>query len=46
MALERPEAHQRPEVEALGLLDLGAFAGHAFLTPVKVLQLQRAEATA
>lgn len=46
VAMERPEAQQRPEVEALGPLELGAFAGRAFLTPVKVMQLQRAEATA
>ncbi len=46
VALERPEAQQRPEVEALGQLELGAFAGRAFLTPVKVMQLQRAEAAA
>ncbi|MBV7455818.1 hypothetical protein KW843_15165 [Acidovorax sp. sif1233] len=46
VALERPEAQQQPEVEALGVLELGAFAGRAYLTPVQALQLQRAEAEA
>lgn len=46
VALERPEAQQQPEVEALGVLELGAFAGRAYLTPVQALQLQRAEACA
>lgn len=44
-ALQRPEAERQPEVQALGALELGAFAGRAYLTPVKVLQLQRAQVT-
>ena len=43
-ALQRPEAERQPDVQALGALELGAFAGRAYLTPVKVLQLQRAQA--
>ncbi|WP_156370739.1 MULTISPECIES: hypothetical protein [unclassified Acidovorax] len=36
-------ALERPEVEAQGILKLGAFAGLAYLTPVQPLQLKRAE---
>lgn len=36
-------ALERPEVEAQGVLKLGAFAGLADLTPVQPLQLKRAE---
>ncbi|CAN7557941.1 hypothetical protein [Acidovorax sp. LjRoot194] len=43
VALERPEALEQPEVEALGVLELGPFTGRAYLTPVQALQLQRAE---
>ena len=34
------------EVQALGALELGAFAGRAYLTPVQAMRLQRAEAEA
>lgn len=43
-AKQQPEAQTQPEVEALGPLQLGPFAGCAYLTPVQALQLQRAEA--
>lgn len=44
VALQRPEAQEQPEVEALGPLQLGAFAGRAYLTPVQAILLQRTEA--
>lgn len=43
VALQRPEAQEQPEVEALGPLQLGAFAGRAYLTPVQAILLQRTE---
>ncbi len=46
VALQRPEAQEQPEVEALGPLQLGAFAGRAYLTPVQAILLQRTEAEA
>ena len=46
VAKQRPEAQARPEVEALGPLQLGPFAGRAYLTPVQAMRLQRAEAEA
>lgn len=42
-AKQQPEAQTQPEVEALGPLQLGPFAGRAYLTPVQAMQLQRAE---
>jgi hypothetical protein len=46
VAMERPEAQEQPEVEALGPLQLGPFAGRAYLTPVQAILLQRTEAEA
>ena len=46
VALQRPEAQEQPEVEALGPLQLGPFAGRAYLTPVQAILLHRAEAEA
>lgn len=46
VAKQQPEAQEQPVVEALGPLQLGPFAGRAYLTPVQVMQLQRAEAAA
>lgn len=43
---QQPEAQAQPEVEALGTLQLGPFAGRAYLTPVQAMRLQRAEAEA
>lgn len=43
-AKQQPEAQTQPEVEELGPLQLGPFAGRAYLTPVQALQLQRADA--
>ncbi|MDH4418932.1 MAG: hypothetical protein QE485_17110 [Acidovorax sp.] len=46
VAKQQPEAQEQPEVEALGPLQLGPFAGRAYLTPVQAMRLQRAEAEA
>lgn len=46
VAKQQPEAKEQPEVEALGPLQLGPFAGRAYLTPVQAMRLQRAEAAA
>ncbi|MDH4416021.1 MAG: hypothetical protein QE485_02240 [Acidovorax sp.] len=46
VAKQLPEAQEQPEVEALGPLQLGPFAGRAYLTPVQAMRLQRAEAEA
>lgn len=46
VAKQRPEAQEQPEIEALGPLQLGPFAGRAYLTPVQAMLLQRAEAEA
>ncbi|UCV00114.1 hypothetical protein [Acidovorax radicis] len=44
-ALARPEAEKKPQVAELGVLELGAFEGRKFLSPMQVRQL-RAEASA
>lgn len=46
LAKQLPEAQEQPEVEALGPMQLGPFAGRAYLTPVQAMRLQRAEAEA
>ena len=46
VAKQQPEAQEQPVVEALGPLQLGPFAGRAYLTPVQAMRLQRAEAEA
>ena len=43
VAKQQPEAQEQPVVDALGPLQLGPFAGRAFLTPAKLMLLQRAE---
>ena len=46
VAKQLPEGQGQPEVDALGPLKLGPFAGRAYLTPVQAMLLQRAEAKA
>ena len=39
-ALARPEAEKKPQVAELGVLELGAFEGRKFLSPMQVRQLR------
>ena len=43
VAKQQPEAQEQPVVDALGPLQLGPFAGRAFLTPAKLMLVQRAK---
>lgn len=41
MAKDRPEYRTRPQVQALGLFDLGALTAQDVLTPVQIYKMQR-----